>query len=63
MKTEHLRQCEFVFVDFHDVAAVKMSFKKLIRACIPGRLSNLPEHSFYKLVEDSGWLPQVKPGQ
>ena len=59
MKTEHLNKCEFVSVDFRDVASVKMSYKKLLRACVPGILSNLPEHSFNKLVDESGWLVQV----
>ena len=59
MKTEHLCKCEFVSVDFRDVASVKMSYKKLMRACVPGVLSNLPEHSFNKLVDESGWLVQV----
>lgn len=60
MKTEHLSRCEFVSVDFRDVASVKMSYKKLLRACVPGVLSNLPEHSFNKLIDDSGWLTQVR---
>lgn len=59
MKTEHLNKCEYVSVDFRDVSSVKMSYKKLLRACVPGVLSSLPEHSFNKLVDESGWLVQV----
>ena len=62
MKTEHLSKCEFVSVDFRDVASVKLSYKKLMRACVPGvMLSNQPEQpSFNKLIDESNWLTQVR---
>ncbi|XP_067934289.1 myotubularin-related protein 13-like [Watersipora subatra] len=60
MKTEHLSKCEFVSVDFRDVTSVKLSYKKLMRACFPAAVSNLPEHSFNKLVAESGWLVQIQ---
>lgn len=46
-------------LDFRDVNSVKASYKKLLRACVPGVVITSPEHSFHKQIDESGWLLQV----
>ncbi|CAG2162301.1 unnamed protein product [Oppiella nova] len=61
IKTESFSNCDFIPVDFHEVRAVKTSFKKLMRACLPSTAPNSadPEQSFHRLFENSEWLTQM----
>ncbi|XP_074660812.1 myotubularin-related protein 13-like [Tubulanus polymorphus] len=60
IKIEAFPKCDFIPVDFNEVRHVKASFKKLMRACAPNNPSSDVESNFYKLVEDSEWLPQIR---
>ncbi|XP_054159032.1 myotubularin-related protein 13-like [Oppia nitens] len=63
IKTESFNNCDFIPVDIHEVRAVKNSFKKLMRACLPSTspTNNAdPEQSFYRQFENSEWLSQLR---
>ncbi|XP_045520262.1 myotubularin-related protein 13 isoform X1 [Pieris brassicae] len=49
---------EPVPAEYPDNRATKHAFKKLLRAAAPSAPS--PEPSFYKLIEESGWLWQLR---
>lgn len=51
---------EFIPVDYTDVRQSRLSFKKLMRACLPSSESNEPEQTFAKLLEQSEWLQQIR---
>lgn len=51
---------EFIPVDYADVRQSRLSFKKLMRACLPSTESNDPEQTFAKLLEQSDWLQQTR---
>ncbi|CAG2109659.1 unnamed protein product, partial [Medioppia subpectinata] len=61
IKTESFNNCDFIPVDFHEVRAVKTSFKKLMRAALPSTTPNNtdPEQSFLHQFESSEWLTQM----
>lgn len=50
---------EFVLVDYSDVRHSRLAFKKLMRACLPSSITNEPDQTFAKLVEQSEWLQQI----
>lgn len=51
---------EFIPVDYTDVRQSRVSFKKLLRTCVPSCETNDPEQTFAKLLEQSDWLHQVR---
>lgn len=51
---------EFIPVDYTDVRQSRLSFKKLMRACLPSTESNEPDQTFAKLLEQSEWLQQIR---
>lgn len=51
---------EFIPVDYTDVRQSRISFKKLMRACLPSTETNDPEQTFAKLLEQSDWLQQIR---
>lgn len=53
-------KAEFIPVEYADVRATKAAFKKLMKACIPSSPQTENEQSFYKMVESSEWLQQLK---
>ena len=61
VKVDAFPKCDFIPVDFYEVRHVKASFKKLMRACCPSRPPSSSEHGYLKAVEESEWLPQVRP--
>ncbi|GBP59983.1 Myotubularin-related protein 13 [Eumeta japonica] len=52
--------CEHVPVEYPDTRAAKHAFKKLMRACVPSAPPAHDEPGFLKLVEESGWLWQLR---
>lgn len=55
---------EFIPVDYTDVRHARISFKKLMRTCLPSiatsATSNEPDQTFAKLLEQSDWLQQIR---
>lgn len=51
---------EFIPVDYTDVRHARLSFKKLMRTCLPSTISNEPDQTFAKLLEQSEWLQQIR---
>lgn len=51
---------EFIPVDYTDVRQSRISFKKLMRTCLPSSESNEPDQTFAKLLEQSEWLQQIR---
>lgn len=51
---------EFIPVDYTDVRQSRLSFKKLMRACLPSTENNEPDQTFAKLLEQSEWLQQIR---
>ncbi|CAG9128764.1 unnamed protein product [Plutella xylostella] len=49
---------EHIGVEYPDTRALKHSFKKLLRACVPSAPHTEP--SYLKQIEDSGWLSQLR---
>ncbi|XP_050441146.1 myotubularin-related protein 13 [Adelges cooleyi] len=60
MKGDSIMKIDFIPVEYADIRHSKTSFKKLMRACMPSSASNEPEHSFYKMIESSDWLQQLR---
>ena len=73
-RLEQFQNYCFLPLELHDVSQIKASFKKMTRACVPsisnGHTNNNGSDapsatssnsmSFYKLIEESRWLYQVK---
>ncbi|XP_032805005.2 myotubularin-related protein 5-like isoform X2 [Petromyzon marinus] len=59
IKFEGVHGCEVLLVEYPDVRAVKASFKKLLRACVPST-SPSQDMTFYKSLEESEWLQQIQ---
>lgn len=51
---------EFIPVDYIDVRHSRLAFKKLMRTCLPSTVSNEPDQTFAKLLEQSEWLQQIR---
>lgn len=60
MKGDSIMKIDFIPIEYADIRHSKTSFKKLMRACVPSSTSNEPEHSFYKMIESSDWLQQLR---
>uniref|UniRef100_A0A8C9L508 SET binding factor 1 n=1 Tax=Serinus canaria TaxID=9135 RepID=A0A8C9L508_SERCA len=51
--------CEVVPIEVFDVRQVKASFKKLMKACVPGCPSSDPSVAYLRSLEESEWLSQI----
>lgn len=60
VRPDPLQQWELVPIEVFEVRQVKASFKKLLKACVPGCPAAEPgPASFLRSLEDSEWLTQV----
>ena len=68
-----MRKVDFIPVDYPEIRAVKSSFKKLLRACVPSDSpatlaggaadpagADQRRRGFLKAVEESDWLGQIR---
>ncbi|KAK2858733.1 hypothetical protein Q5P01_003353 [Channa striata] len=55
-KQDSFQQWEVVPIEVCDVRQVKNSFKKLMKACVPGSQASDPNMSFLRCLEDSEWM-------
>lgn len=63
MRPDPLQQWELVPIEVFEARQVKTSFKKLLKACVPGCPTAEPgPASFLRSLEDSEWLTQVCTG-
>lgn len=62
IKPDAVPKIDMIPVEYADVRHTKAAFKKLMRACIPSSAnqSQEPDHSFFKLIENSEWLQQIQ---
>uniref|UniRef100_A0A8B9PPU4 SET binding factor 1 n=1 Tax=Apteryx owenii TaxID=8824 RepID=A0A8B9PPU4_APTOW len=51
--------CTVVPIEVFDVRQVKASFKKLMKACVPGCPSTDPSVAYLRSLEESEWLSQI----
>lgn len=60
VRPDPLQQWELVPIEVFEARQVKASFKKLLKACVPGCPATDPgPASFLRSLEDSEWLIQV----
>lgn len=59
VKPDPLQHWEVVPIDVFDTRQVKSSFKKLMKACVPGSPSTEPGAAYLRSLEESEWLVQV----
>ncbi|XP_036904764.1 myotubularin-related protein 5 isoform X4 [Sturnira hondurensis] len=60
VRPDPLQQWELVPIEVFEARQVKTSFKKLLKACVPGCPTAEPSPaSFLRLLEDSEWLTQI----
>ncbi|XP_062932454.1 myotubularin-related protein 5 isoform X2 [Cynocephalus volans] len=60
VRPDPLQQWELVPIEVFEARQVKASFKKLLKACVPGCPAAEPSPaSFLRLLEDSEWLIQI----
>ncbi|XP_062058601.1 myotubularin-related protein 5 isoform X3 [Lepus europaeus] len=60
VRPDPLQQWELVPIEVFEVRQVKASFKKLLKACVPGCPATEPSPaSFLRSLEDSEWLIQI----
>ncbi|NWU15939.1 MTMR5 protein, partial [Cephalopterus ornatus] len=59
VKPDPLQHWEVVPIEVFDVRQVKASFKKLMKACVPGCPSSDPSVAYLRCLEESEWLSQV----
>ncbi|KAF1446105.1 Myotubularin-related protein 5, partial [Spheniscus demersus] len=59
VKPDPLQHWEVVPIEVFDVRQVKASFKKLMKACVPGCPSTDPSVTYLRSLEESEWLSQV----
>ncbi|XP_043355942.1 myotubularin-related protein 5 isoform X19 [Dermochelys coriacea] len=59
VKPDPLQHWEVVPIEVFDVRQVKASFKKLIKACVPGSPSTDPSLAYLRTLEESEWLSQI----
>lgn len=51
---------EYIPVYYNDNRHSREAFKKLMRACLPSTITNEPDNTFAKLIEQSDWLQQLR---
>ncbi|XP_032913916.1 myotubularin-related protein 5 isoform X2 [Catharus ustulatus] len=59
VKPDPLQHWEVVPIEVFDVRQVKASFKKLMKACVPGCPSSDPSVAYLRSLEESEWLSQI----
>ncbi|XP_042746686.1 myotubularin-related protein 5-like, partial [Lagopus leucura] len=59
VKPDPLQHWEVVPIEVFDVRQVKASFKKLMKACVPGCPSTDPNVAYLRSLEESEWLSQI----
>lgn len=59
VKPDPLQHWEVVPIEVFDVRQVKASFKKLMKACVPGCPTGDPPVTYLRSLEESEWLSQV----
>uniref|UniRef100_A0A8B9VV65 Myotubularin-related protein 5 n=1 Tax=Anas zonorhyncha TaxID=75864 RepID=A0A8B9VV65_9AVES len=59
VKPDPLQHWEVVPIEVFDVRQVKASFKKLMKACVPGCPAGDPPVTYLRSLEESEWLSQV----
>ncbi|XP_026512193.1 myotubularin-related protein 5 isoform X2 [Terrapene carolina triunguis] len=59
VKPDPLQHWEVVPIEVFDVRQVKASFKKLMKACVPGSPSTDPSLAYLRTLEESEWLSQI----
>uniref|UniRef100_A0A8C0FSG1 SET binding factor 1 n=1 Tax=Bubo bubo TaxID=30461 RepID=A0A8C0FSG1_BUBBB len=59
VKPDPLQHWEVVPIEVFDVRQVKASFKKLMKACVPGCPSTDPSVAYLRSLEESEWLSQI----
>ncbi|XP_053775823.1 myotubularin-related protein 5 isoform X2 [Desmodus rotundus] len=60
VRPDPLQQWELVPIEVFEARQVKTSFKKLLKACVPGCPATEPSPaSFLRSLEDSEWLTQI----
>uniref|UniRef100_A0A8B9VLV4 SET binding factor 1 n=1 Tax=Anas zonorhyncha TaxID=75864 RepID=A0A8B9VLV4_9AVES len=59
VKPDPLQHWEVVPIEVFDVRQVKASFKKLMKACVPGCPAGDPPVTYLRSLEESEWLSQI----
>ncbi|KAL8222591.1 UNVERIFIED_CONTAM: ARS-binding factor 1 [Gekko kuhli] len=59
VKPDPLQHWEVVPIEVFEARQVKTSFKKLMKACVPGSLAAEPGMAYLRSLEDSEWLVQI----
>uniref|UniRef100_A0A8C3TEH3 SET binding factor 1 n=1 Tax=Chelydra serpentina TaxID=8475 RepID=A0A8C3TEH3_CHESE len=59
VKPDPLQHWEVVPIEVFDVRQVKASFKKLMKACVPGCPITDPSLAYLRTLEESEWLSQI----
>lgn len=59
IKADPLQHWEMVPIEVFDARQVKSSFKKLMKACVPGSPSPEAGLAYLRSLEESEWLVQV----
>uniref|UniRef100_A0A8C8RNG0 SET binding factor 1 n=1 Tax=Pelusios castaneus TaxID=367368 RepID=A0A8C8RNG0_9SAUR len=59
VKSDPLQHWEVVPIEVFDVRQVKASFKKLMKACVPGCTAADPSLTYLRSLEESEWLSQI----
>ncbi|KAM6306963.1 LOW QUALITY PROTEIN: myotubularin-related protein 5-like [Podargus strigoides] len=59
VKPDPLQHWEVVPIELFDMRQVKASFKKLMKACVPGCPSTDPSIAYLQSLEESEWLSQI----
>uniref|UniRef100_A0ABM5GLA0 Myotubularin-related protein 5 isoform X2 n=1 Tax=Pogona vitticeps TaxID=103695 RepID=A0ABM5GLA0_9SAUR len=59
VKPDPLQHWEVVPIEVFEARQVKTSFKKLMKACVPGSPSVEPGGTFLRSLEESEWLVQI----
>lgn len=62
VKPDPLQHWEVVPIEVFDARQVKSSFKKLMKACVPGNPCTEPGLTYLRSLEESEWLTQVRGG-
>uniref|UniRef100_UPI00358EB3F8 myotubularin-related protein 5 n=1 Tax=Myxine glutinosa TaxID=7769 RepID=UPI00358EB3F8 len=60
IRFEAVHGCEVCPVDYPDLRAVKGSFKKLLRVCVPSAIPGVTDASFLQSLQESEWLQQIQ---